>query len=118
MDDRELRSEVWAGGLSLKAIGLQTRLETMGADGRPARRSGAGRIKRDAEAGSAAPFPDRLGPSSVSSSALRGPPDRRPDWGGALEGGCPEQERPQSMSFPLFPELTQQGRKSGAKTWP
>lgn len=37
---------------------------------------------------------------------------------GALEGGCPEQKRPQSMSFPLFPELNQQGRESGAKKRP
>lgn len=53
MDHPELRSKVWAGGLSLKAIGLQTILKAMGVEwtGWPERMSWAGRIKRDAEAG-------------------------------------------------------------------
>lgn len=92
----------------MKATGLQTRLKTTGAGGRRVRRSGAGRIKRDAEAGSAAPSPDRLGPSSVSSSARRGPPDRRPDggwgvrWGARVRRGLPRAgETPKHVLSPV-----------------
>lgn len=67
-----------------------------------------------------APLPSQTGsvPPASPAQPSGGRPTAGPIAGGALEGGCPEQERPQSMSFPLFPELTQQGRKSGAKTWP
>lgn len=111
-------------GSGLEATGLQTRLKTTGADGRRVRRSGAGRVKRDAEARSAAPFPDRLGPSSVSSSARGGPPDRKPDGGGVWGGGAryegvvPRRTNPKACPFPCFQSSPGRAGKAELKPGP